>query len=135
MSGISDYLKSEREKAGLSVAQAAREAGISAPYLYQIEYGQRNASAKVLSRLARVYHVRVDELLVKADLLPAPAISGTDAESRESRIKRAFDYVMRDPSFRAGSDAMGGLPAEAKLLIVRLYERAEGLRILPEDLL
>ena len=67
--------------------------------------------------------------------LPAPAISGTDAESRESRIERAFDYVMRDPSFRAGSDAMGGLPAEAKLLIVRLYERAEGLRILPEDLL
>ncbi len=135
MSGISDYLKAVREKAGLSVACAARDAGISAPYLYQIEYGQRNASAKVLARLARVYHVRVDELLVRADLLPAPAVSSTDAESREARIERAFEYVMRDPSFRAGSDAMGGLPVEAKLSIVRLYERAEGLRILPEDFL
>lgn len=132
---VSAYLRALREKAGLTVARASREAGISAPYLYQIEDGRRNPSAKVLVRLAKAYHVRVDELLIRARLLPGPVFRRRATEPRQARIDRAFEYVLRDPSFRGGSDAMEGLPTEAKLSIIRLYERAEGLTILPEDFL
>ncbi len=133
MADIGAYLKSLRERAALTVAQAAGGSGISVPYLYQIEDGRRNPSAKVLARLAPVYRVSVEELLSQANLLPPPVLEPREEEGREDRIGRAFEFVMRDPKVRGGSDAMLSLPSEAKLAIVRLYERAEGLRILPPD--
>lgn len=133
MSAIGDHLKQLREKCGFGVAQAANESGISAPYLYQIEDGRRNPSAKVLSRLAQVYKVRAEELLTLADLLPPSVLPQVEHETREDRITRAFEFVMQDPNIRAGSSAMQTLPTEAKLSIIRLYERAEGLKVLPDD--
>jgi len=130
---ISAHLKSLRQKAGLAVPEAARRAGISAPYLYQVEDGRRSPSARVLVRLAGVYRVPVEDLLRKAGLLPPVLVPGNEGESREERIQRAFEFVMKDPEVRAGSYAMLTLPAEAKLAIIRLYERAQGLRILPEE--
>jgi len=135
MAGISEYLKGIRERADMSVAAVSKSAGISAPYLYQIEDGRRNPSAKVLCRLAQVYKVRAEELLMRADLLPAALLPEITSESRDAQVLRAFDYVLSDPEVMAGSEAMQTLPIEAKLAIVRLYERAEGLRILPEDVI
>ncbi len=132
MSAIGEYLKRMRERSGMGVSAVSRSARISAPYLYQIEDGRRNPSAKVLGRLALVYKVRVEDLLTRAELLPRALLPDESSESRDQRIERAFEYVLRDPGVRAGSDAMQTLPAEAKLAIVRLYERAEGLKILPE---
>lgn len=133
MSGIASYLKQLRKQSSKGVSQVCLEAGISTPYLYQIEDGRRNPSAKILSKLAHVYKVRPEELLREADLIPDAVIVSMPAESREQKIARAFDFVMRDPNVRAGSDAMLSLPVEAKLAIVRLYERAEGLKVLPDD--
>lgn len=117
----------------MSVAEASQHSGISVPYLYQIEDGRRNPSAKVLARLAAAYKVRLEDLLVKAELLPAAVVDGPDSEPRSEKISRAFEFVLRDPGVRAGSEAMQKLPDEARLAIIRLYERAEGLRILPDD--
>ena len=133
MEEIGAYLKTLRERAGLSVPEAARGAQISSPYLYQLEDGRRSPSAKVLARLAGVYRVRVEDLLRKAGFLPPVLVPEKEGESREEQIQRAFEFVMRDPEVRAGSYAMLTLPTEAKLAIIRLYERAEGLRILPEE--
>ncbi|MCC6485573.1 MAG: helix-turn-helix transcriptional regulator [Armatimonadetes bacterium] len=133
MSSIGEYLRKIRERSGMAVAEVSRSAEISAPYLYQIEDGRRNPSAKVLGRLAQVYRVRVEDLLTRAGLLPVALLPTDGCESRDQRIERAFDYVLRDPGVRAGSRAMQTLPVEAKLAIIRLYERAEGLKILPEE--
>ncbi len=133
MEEIGAYLKTLRERVGLSVPEAARGAQISPPYLYQLEDGRRLPSAKVLARLAGVYRVRVEDLLRKAGFLPPVLVPEKEGESREERIQRAFEFVMKDPEVRAGSYAMLTLPTEAKLAIIRLYERAEGLRILPEE--
>lgn len=137
MNSIGEYLKSLRQQSRMPVSTVARAAGISSPYLYQIEDGRRNPSARVLTRLASVYGVRPEDLLIRANVLPAPEGASGEApapeESREDRIRRAFEYVMRDPAVKAGSDAMSRLPEEAKVAIIRLYERAEGLRILPDD--
>ncbi|BCW97852.1 MAG: hypothetical protein KatS3mg024_0679 [Armatimonadota bacterium] len=133
MEQIGAYLKNLRERAGLSVKEAARRAEMSSPYLYQIEDERRRPSAKVLARLAGVYQVPVEDILRKAGFLPPVVLPEKEGESREERIQRAFEFVMKDPEVRAGSSAMLSLPTEAKLAIIRLYERAEGLRILPEE--
>lgn len=58
-----------------------------------------------------------------------------EAPTREAKIEIAYEYIMR-PEFgiRAGSFAMLTFPTEAKLAIIRLLERAEGIQILPPDL-
>ena len=52
-----------REQRGLSQAQLAEAAGISTPYLSQIETGKRKASLKVLSAIADRLGVILDDLV------------------------------------------------------------------------
>ena len=51
-----------REVRGLTQRQVAEKAGISVPYLSQLEAGKRTASVKVLAALARVLQVTLDDL-------------------------------------------------------------------------
>lgn len=52
-----------REYRGLSQDQLAEAAGISAPFLSQIEHGQRNPSLDTLKRIAQVLSVDLDDLI------------------------------------------------------------------------
>jgi DNA-binding XRE family transcriptional regulator len=52
-----------REHRGLTQQQLADQAGISKPYLSQLEAGKRTGSATVLSALAQALNVLVDDLV------------------------------------------------------------------------
>ena len=52
-----------REYRGLTQQQVAEEAGISKPYLSQLESGQRKGSAEVLAAVARALNVSLDDLV------------------------------------------------------------------------
>jgi DNA-binding XRE family transcriptional regulator len=52
-----------REYRGLSQAHLAEQAGISAAYLSQIEGGKRDGTAEVLSKLAAILNVSLDDLV------------------------------------------------------------------------
>lgn len=52
-----------RRHKGLTQVDLARAAGISQPYLAQLESGQREAMVSVYSRLAERMNLRVDDLL------------------------------------------------------------------------
>lgn len=53
-----------REYRGLTQQQVADEAGISKPYLSQLESGQRKGSAEVLAAVARALKVSLDDLVM-----------------------------------------------------------------------
>lgn len=55
-----------REHRGLSQQQLAEEAGISKPYLSQLEAGRREASQRVIRRLAKALQVDFDDLIHRA---------------------------------------------------------------------
>lgn len=55
------------------------------------------------------------------------------SETREEVIERAFQFVVKDPDFRGGSSAMARSPLEAKLYLVRLYERMTHRKLLPDE--
>jgi DNA-binding XRE family transcriptional regulator len=57
-----------REWRGLSQHQVADKAGISATYLSQIESGKRSGAMRVLSSIARVLSVTLDDLAAEHDL-------------------------------------------------------------------
>jgi DNA-binding XRE family transcriptional regulator/PHD/YefM family antitoxin component YafN of YafNO toxin-antitoxin module len=52
-----------REHRGLTVKQLADQAGVSAPFVSQIETGQREGSVETMRKLASVLKVSLDELV------------------------------------------------------------------------
>jgi DNA-binding XRE family transcriptional regulator len=54
-----------REYRGLTQQQVAEKAGISKPYLSQLETGQRKGTMEVLSAIARVLDLSLEDLVVE----------------------------------------------------------------------
>jgi len=53
VNSIGEYIKEQREQARISIRQLAQQAGVSNPYLSQVERGQRNPSAEILQQIAK----------------------------------------------------------------------------------
>jgi transcriptional regulator with XRE-family HTH domain len=66
---LGDYLKEQRVAARLSLRQLAEQAGVSNPYLSQIERGLRRPSADVLQQIARALRISAEQLYVRAGIL------------------------------------------------------------------
>jgi len=80
MTSIGDYIRQQREQAGKSVRQLAEAAGISNPYLSQIERGLRKPSAEILQQVAKGLRVSAEALYVQAGILEdRPGDSGVRA--------------------------------------------------------
>ncbi len=56
-----------RQHRGLTQQQLADKAGISKPYLSQIESGKRTGSSKVLNSLAQALRLTIDDLIVQKE--------------------------------------------------------------------
>lgn len=78
--GLGGYLRHQREAAKLSLRQLARVAGVSNPYLSQIERGLRKPSAEILQAIARALGISAETLYVKAGIL-APRDPAVDVEA------------------------------------------------------
>ncbi|UDY23095.1 helix-turn-helix domain-containing protein [Nocardioides sp. Kera G14] len=73
---LGEYLKEQRVTAHLSLRQLADQAGVSNPYLSQIERGLRKPSAEVLQQIAKALRISAESLYVRAGFLTPEA--GTD---------------------------------------------------------
>lgn len=66
---LGEYLKEQRQSARLSVRQLSDLAGISNPYLSQIERGVKRPSAEILQQIAKGLSISAETLYVQAGLL------------------------------------------------------------------
>ena len=66
---LGDYLRDQRRGAQLTLRQLAEQAGVSNPYLSQIERGLRKPSADVLQQLAKALRISAETLYVRAGIL------------------------------------------------------------------
>ncbi len=103
LSELGDFIKAQREVASMSVRRLAEVAGVSNPYLSQIERGLRRPSADILQQLARALKISVEALYVRAGLLGDP----TDDDAPSVR-----EAIGRDPS----------LSPEQKQALLSVYE-------------
>ncbi|SFB87340.1 Helix-turn-helix [Nocardioides terrae] len=75
---LGDYLKEQRVSAQLSLRQLADQAGVSNPYLSQIERGLRRPSAEVLQQIAKALRISAEQLYVHAGILnPEDGVGGS----------------------------------------------------------
>jgi transcriptional regulator with XRE-family HTH domain len=66
---IGEFIREQRQTAKLSLRRLADEAGVSNPYLSQIERGLRKPSAEILQQLAKALRISAEQLYVQAGLL------------------------------------------------------------------
>ena len=72
---LGEYLREQRTSARLSLRQLADLAGVSNPYLSQIERGVKKPSAEILQQLAKGLQISSESLYVKAGFLDERTVS------------------------------------------------------------
>ena len=98
---IGEYIRQQRELAKISLRQLAQAAGVSNPYLSQIERGLRRPSAEILQQIARGLRISAEALYVQAGILEdRPPDSGVRSS------------VLADP----------GLTERQKQILLEIYE-------------
>jgi len=66
---LGEYIREQRETAKVSLRQLAKVAGVSNPYLSQIERGLRKPSAEILQQIAKALRISAETLYVRAGIL------------------------------------------------------------------
>ena len=66
---LGEFLRDQRKSAQMSLRQLAEQAGVSNPYLSQIERGLRKPSAEVLQQIAKGLQISAEALFMRAGLL------------------------------------------------------------------
>jgi transcriptional regulator with XRE-family HTH domain len=96
------FISGQRQRAQLSVRKLSELAGVSNPYLSQIERGLRKPSAEILQQIAKALKISVETLYVRAGILP-------DESTATIGVREAI-----------GSDPL--LTAEQKQALLNVYE-------------
>ncbi len=97
---LGEFIRQQRGSARLSLRRMSELAGISNPYLSQIERGLRKPSAEILRQIAKALRIQAETLYVRAGIL----------EERDPTDDLA-DSILRDPFMNE----------EQKQTLVRIY--------------
>jgi transcriptional regulator with XRE-family HTH domain len=101
VNSIGEYIRQQREQAKISLRQLSQAAGVSNPYLSQVERGLRKPSAEILQQIAKGLRISAEALYVQAGILEdRPADSG---------VRSA---LLADP----------GLSERQKQVLIEIYE-------------
>lgn len=129
--GLGDYIREQRRKSRLTLRKLSGAAGVSMPYLSQVERGLRKPSAEILQGIAKGLRVSAETLYVKAGILedrPVPDVisslmSDPTITERQKQalieIYRAFreeagraDGAVKPPTRRGGRVASPRSPSK-----------------------
>ena len=78
---LGEYIREQREAAEVSLRQLAKNAGVSNPYLSQVERGLKKPSAEILGQIASALRISAETLYVRAGLLEPRAGDAAVTES------------------------------------------------------
>lgn len=84
---IGSFIREQRERSKMSLRRLADKAGISNPYLSQIERGLRKPSAEILKALARGLSIQAESLYIQAGLLDDTSVPTSVREAIETDEK------------------------------------------------
>ena len=78
---LGDFIRDQRRSSQISLRQLAKTAGVSNPYLSQIERGLRKPSAEILQQIAKGLRISAEALYVQAGILEQREAGGAVADS------------------------------------------------------
>ncbi|UDY34007.1 helix-turn-helix domain-containing protein [Dermatobacter hominis] len=98
---LGEFIREQRNVGQMSLRKLSEAAGVSNPYLSQIERGLRRPSAEILQQIARALEISSETLYVRAGILDEPA----------ERVDPIAE-IRRDPT----------ITEEQKKSLVRIYQ-------------
>ena len=104
---LGEFIREQRRVGHLSLRKLSEMAGISNPYLSQIERGLRKPSAEILQQIARALEISSETLYVRAGIL----------EEREGSADLVAE-IRRDP----------WLDEDQKKTLIQIYESFRSAR-------
>ena len=116
VNSIGEYIRQQREQAKISLRQLSQAAGVSNPYLSQIERGLRKPSAEILQQIAKGLRISAEAMYVQAGILEdKPADSGVRSAlladpSLSERQKQVLIEIYE--SFRKENGVENGVTAD-----------------------
>ncbi|WP_114905652.1 helix-turn-helix domain-containing protein [Ornithinimicrobium murale] len=110
---LGHYLREQREAAQMSVRQVAKAAGISNPYLSQIERGLRKPSAEILQQLAKGLRISAEQLYVRAGILDDSVAGAPVAQPYDVTVAIMADERLNDRQRRALLDVYRSFVGDA----------------------
>ena len=78
---LGEFIREQRDLNNISLRQLAKLAGVSNPYLSQIERGLRKPSAEILQQIAKALRISAEALYVQAGFLEQREGSGLVADA------------------------------------------------------
>ena len=119
---VGDYIREQRHAAQVSMRQLAKAAGVSNPYLSQIERGLRKPSAEILQQIAKALRISAEQLYVQAgildervgdDTVTAALLGDTVLTERQKQVLlEIYESFRRENATRATVEAEGTEPAD-----------------------
>jgi transcriptional regulator with XRE-family HTH domain len=118
---IGEFIREQRQLAQVSLRQLARLAGVSNPYLSQIERGLRKPSAEILQQIAKGLRISAEQLYVRAGFLEfregnqelvAAILGDEDLGERQKQVLLDIYESFRRENAQAQADSVSAaLPA------------------------
>jgi transcriptional regulator with XRE-family HTH domain len=112
---IGEYIRQQREQAKISLRQLASAAGVSNPYLSQIERGLRRPSAEILQQIAKGLRISAEALYVQAGILEdrrpdsgvrAAVLADPDLAERQKQVLlEIYESFRRETALNAEATA------------------------------
>lgn len=110
---VGDFIRDQRRSTQLSLRKLADMAGVSNPYLSQIERGLRKPSAEILQQIAHALEISAETLYVRAGILDErePEADLVEAIRRDPALtedqKRTLTHIYRSFRTQNGVDDPG----------------------------
>ena len=111
---LGEFIREQRDLNNISLRQLAKLAGVSNPYLSQIERGLRKPSAEILQQIAKALRISAEALYVQAGILEKRQGSGlvADAVHADEGLNERQKQVLLEiyQSFRKENAASAAIP-------------------------
>ena len=114
MRDVGATIREQRRNAEMSLRHLAERAGVSNPYLSQIERGLRNPSADILQRVAAALRISAETLYVQAGLLQegsddlaARIATAPELTERQRQVLLEVYHSLRDQGREAPTEDQG----------------------------
>jgi transcriptional regulator with XRE-family HTH domain len=125
---VGSYIREQRRSAQISMRQLAKLAGVSNPYLSQIERGVRKPSAEILQQIAKGLRISAEALYIQAGILderesdsevPGALLADTTITERQKQVlleiyesfRRENAAAATAQASKAGADVATAPPA------------------------
>jgi len=92
---LGDFIRAQRKSAEMSLRDLAAKAGVSNPYISQIERGLHEPSMRVMRSISTALNLPIDTLLVRAGLIDE------DPEAAEAASATVESSITADPNLTA----------------------------------